>query len=393
MKSAVPPADPKNRRWSTALVCAGGVLALGLGSFLPLPHVFENPAQEASKEENRIIVSPPAPTDAKLSWEDNWRRLATEAASPARNRKLGELLEELARTDPKRALALALAEENWLARDQLRAAALQGWGATAPDDAAAWAMSQPVLGERMFCVEAVLTGAAEHPNEAVRVALQLCTNDPVAAGDYGHTVINALVEKSGDFDAARRFATAATMVDRQTFLLDSAYYQWAQHQPDRALSELAAIQDPRIRSAAMKGVVAGFSDSNPQKLADYAQALPPGQDRSDILRVALPEWVGKDPAAALQWTSRVDPDPDFDKGISTLALLPTLIEKSPQVAMELTESICDSAQRTLTRSNVFFRWAQQDFTAARTYAEATQNVEYRESMMQDLAAVEAAREK
>ena len=301
------------------------------------------------------------------------------------------MLEELARTDPKRALALAMAESNWLIRDQLRDAALRGWGAIAPDEAAGSAMAQPLMGERMRCVSAVLTGAAENPSAALRTGLRVCSADPAPSGDYGHALINALVDKTGAFDTAVQFAQAATMVDRQSYLLDSAYYQWAQHEPDRALGQLANITDPKIRDAAMKGIIEGCASANPQKLADYAAKLPEGDDRSQFLNIALPKWVGKNPEAALQWINRADPHPDYDKGVAALAMLPSLIDNRPEVAMELTDSICDTARRTLTKSNVFFQWARSDPDAARKYAESAQNPEYRETLMDDLATAIASK--
>lgn len=336
------------------------------------------------------VATVPKPLSAAEAWERRWLELVGRTNSPVRTRDLEALLEQLARTDPQRALALALAEGNWLVRDLLRNAALRGWGATAANAAADWATAQPLLGDRMQCVTAVLTGAAERPEDAVRLGLRLCAAEATPAGNYGHALINALVDKTGSFEAAARFATAATMVDRQSFLLDSAFYQWAQHEPGRALAEFDKIADPQIRDAARKGMIAGWADLDPHKLADFAQALPRGEDRSRALEIALPQWVAKEPEAALKWMSQVEPDPDFDRGIASLALKSSF-HSNPAIAMELTDSITDPAARVLTQSNVFYQWALRDLAAARKYAESVPNREQRAMLLEDLATLEAGK--
>jgi hypothetical protein len=337
-------------------------------------------------------VSAPAPrvaaknaaTTEQQKEEAAWQRLNQEPACPSRDRSLGAMLEKLARTDPQRALALAMAEGNWLLRDQLRNAALRGWGAVAPDAAADWSMAKSELGERMYCVQAVLAGAAEHPDEAVRVALRVCAADPSPAGDYGHALINALIDKSGSYEAATRFALSATMVDRQSYLVDSAFYQWAQHQPELAAAKLNEIADPKVRSSVMKGVVEGWADADAQSLATFAQTMSAGEDRTQFMSIALMQWATKNPEATLQWINQFEPHPDFDKGIAAVSLGDTLIANRPADAIELTEYIADPAKRTLTRDNAFWRWALRDPAGARKYAESVQNPEYRESMLDDL---------
>src|SRR6185503_15010494 len=112
------------------------------------------------------------------------------------------------------------------------------------------------------------------------------------------------------------------------------------------------------------------------------KALPEGDDRSRILAVALPEWVGKDPEAVIKWINESDPDPDFDRGLATLSKLQSLVESHPDVAMEVSDSITDPVQRSLTKSDIFIRWARQDYQAAEQYARSLQNPEYREMFLQ-----------
>lgn len=327
---------------------------------------------------------------ANRSWEENWTALSLTPDYPDLTRKRAALLEALAREDPQRALEIALSETNWLVRHELRAAALRGWGAVDPDAAATWALSEPLLGERIQCMSAVLTGAAEVPEEAIRVALAACEKDPQPAGDYGHALVNALVYRTGDFKSATHFALSAGMVDRQTYLIDSAFYQWSKYEPDRAFESLTQVEDSQSHDFAMKGVIAGASDANPQRLANYGRELSDGEDRSKILQIALIEWANDDPDATLDWISQADPHPDYDHGLSALALQPSLVSNDPASAMELTDFICDSVRRSIAKSNVFIRWARNDYDAAAEYVANLQNPDYREMFTTDLATVAAA---
>lgn len=376
-------------RWSTANLCACAVLAAalayGITRMVSVNAIDPSSARvaRASDKSSDAAATNSTATDRQKE-EAAWQHINQEPACPSRDRSLEAMLEKLARTDPQRALVLAMAEGNWLLRDKLRNAALRGWGAVAPDAAADWAMGQHELGERMYCVEAVLAGAVEHPDEAVRVALRVCAADPVPAGGYGHAIVNALIDKAGSYEAATRFALAATMVDRQSYLVDSAFYQWAQHQPELAAAKLNEIADPKVRSSVMKGVVEGWADADAKSLANYAQTMPEGEDRTQFMSIALMQWAGKNPEATLQWINQFDPHPDFDKGIAALSLGDTLLASRPEAALELTEYIADPAKRTLTRDNAFWRWALRDPAGARKYAESVQNPEYRESMLDDL---------
>lgn len=319
-------------------------------------------------------------TAAPGSWDRRWSELRARSGAPRRDRALAELLAELARTDPRRALALAAAESNWDLRDDLRDAALRGWGATAPEAAADWAMALR-LEERFRGVAAVLAGAAEQPDKAVPLALKLCAADPEPAAHYGHTLVSALVEQ-GAFDAATKFAAAAKTIDTQTHVLDSAYFQWAQHQPEQALAALRHATDPAIRASALQGVLEGWTAADPRRLAEYAQQLPAGEDRNRALGTVLPRWVEKDPTGATEWLNRLDPSPELDDGLAAVATLPALLAKQPLAAFDWADSISDPVKRRMTKHDVFYDWAQRDLGAAAQYAQSVNNADERAMMDQ-----------
>lgn len=377
-------------RWSTFSL-VGTSLFLTLVGY-EVGRIFSPDVKPQSSMEERVqgVTAAPTVSAVKVSspplregtdWKAHWQNLSRQRSTPARNRALGEMVEELARTDPNGALELAKAQNNWELRAALRNAALRGWGSVAPDAAATWAMDQR-LEDRMPSVDAVLAGAAAHPEEALRIATKLCVADPVPAGDYGHAVISALSDQ-GNFEAAARFAAGATMVDRQSFLLESSFRQWAEHQPDQALAGLASLDDPKIRSAAYQGLVSGWADANAHQLADYAQTLPPGEARSEALSAALPRWVEKDPAAAMDWIGRFDSSADLDQGAAAVAKLPSLAQH-PETAMEWADTISDRSKRLMTKYEVFNTWTRNDPAEARKFAENAKDTDERQMMMETL---------
>jgi hypothetical protein len=307
---------------------------------------------------------------AAVPWQDRWRESSRAPRTPARDRELAALLEELARTDPKGALARASAEENWRLRDTLRDASLRGWAAVAPDAAGDWALSLR-LEDRREAVAAVLAGAAQNPEDTVRVAKKLCQADPGPAGDYAHAAVAALVQ-AGSFEAAVRLGQEIDPA-KYPFIIKSAYYQWSQHEPDRALAAANGITDPILRGQAYAEVVSGWARADAKTLAEYALALPAGEARKQAFAEALPHWVEKDPINATEWINQFDAGPDFDEGAAAVANLPTLVSRQPAKAMEWAGTISDPTKRTETLQAVFGQWAQQDPAAARRFAEATVN--------------------
>ncbi len=370
-------------RWNTPTVVGSAaltaLLAFGLAWF-----TTEKPTSDAQSK----IVSATSPLTPKTpaspaNWTDTWQQLQKKPACSTRNKKLAALLEQLARTNPQQALALAEAESNWLLRDDLRDAALRGWGATAPDAAADWAINHR-LDQRMRYVSAVLSGAVEQPAEAVRVALRICKADPGPAADYGHALINALVDKVGSFAEATRFASTVG-TDRQQFLLDSAYFQWAKYQPEQALAAVNQIAEPTIKSSAYDGLLAGWADADATKLASLALTMPPGEDRLKAFNIALPKWIENDPTAATEWIGNQDPSPDLDTGIAAVATLPAMISQNPRLSFDWADSITDSSQRIMTKHEIFTQWALKDFKAAVEYSRNVKNPDERDMMNEALA--------
>lgn len=301
---------------------------------------------------------------ANRPWAERWAAGIALPSTPARDRQLAQLTEELARSDPKQALALSAAEPNWRLRDDLRDASLRGWAAVDPQAAGDWAR-QLRIEDRRQAVAAVLEGAASSPERAVHVALQLCSADPETAGDFGHAAVAALV-KAGAFEAALRFTTEVG-TDRHPYLLKSAFYQWAQHQPDKAFTAADTIANPVARSEALGEVFSGWAKADAKAVAEYALKLPAGEARSQALAEALPQWMEHDPAVAMEWIQNHDSGADFDHGLVALSTQPGLIASKPANALACASAISDPKQRNETMRSVIRLWLEKEPAAARQF--------------------------
>ncbi len=372
-------------RWSTftllGVTCAVSALAYLSGRQLGSKRAEEAgvSANRARPAPARAPVRPAAPNgdDARslvaeaASFDAWWARWSNAPRTPATERQMAASLEELAVRDPQRAMSLALSEGNIRLRQSLRHAVLRGWASAAPDAAAAWALALPD-GERQISLEAVFSGAARHPEDALRLGQRLCAQDPESAGDYGQFLITALTE-AGAYESAARFAATDASAHHSAWL-NAAFFQWATHQPQQALSAFGAISDPAARNSAFQGMVLGWAMANPATLATYAMQMAPGEDRAQALGQALPQWVGRDTVLASEWINQLEPSPDLDAGVAAVATLPNLVSKCPEIAVGWAESIAEPVLRANTLRAVAQQWARQDAEALRQFLSATTNL-------------------
>lgn len=367
-------------RWSTTTVLVASIAAGLVGFFCfrsPVPTAPDVPSLSVSPSHSASTPSA-APSGATTAsevpktatlapWKDRWETANAARHTPARTRELSALLEELARSDAPRALALAAAADDWRLRDLLRDAALRGWASSSPDDAGDFALTlRPE--DRRAAVAAVMQGAASRPADAVNLAVRLCRADPEPAGDYGHAAIAALVD-AGAFTEAVRFGQLVG-TEKFPFLAKSAFFQWARNQPDQALAAAAAIENPSVRAQARGEVISGWAWADARGLAEHAQTLPPGTERNEAMSAALPLWVERDPTAALTWISAHDSGPEFDHGLAAVAQLQSFVVQQPTTALGLASDISDRALRSHTQRSIFRQWALRDRSAALAYFNA-----------------------
>jgi hypothetical protein len=375
-----PPMTKPNLR-VLASVLASGALCLVAGYFLGkassaistshadaaraeahAPNAADSRVTVQRMEEKRATVPAELATETPDAGPQ-WPRLLEKVRTPQSEREMAAIVRELAMRDPAAALELVRTEQNLLLREKLLAAALQGWGAIAPDEATAWSMSLPP-GERSSAVSAVLAAVADQPDLAVRLTAHCCAQDPAHARNYGHDLVAVLAE-AGAFSAAAGFALANPELREE--LLGPAYYEWAQHQPEQALTAVNTIADRAAREAAFRGLIQGWSAGNPAAAAGYALHLSSGDERTHLFAEALPQWIKRDPVAAGTWLEQMAPARECDDGRMTLATSVDLLTKQPAVAARWAATIVDSELRATTLLAVTKEWLSHDPAGARQF--------------------------
>lgn len=306
------------------------------------------------------------------NFSARWKDWQSQPRTPATELDAEHALQDLARHDPVRALALALGETNVMLRERLRNAVLKGWAAESPEQAADWTLTLPVADRRPALV-AVFSGAVEHPEAAARLGKKLCAQVPEEAGDYGQLLISALTE-FGAYETAAHFAQESGSEHGPAWL-NAAYYQWAMRQPESALKAFGGIADSATRSHAFLGLTAGWAEANPAAVASYALNLPAGADRAAALGQMLSQWAMRDPLTASEWMLKnLNPSADLDGGVAAVASLPSLVSRRPEIAIGWAESIADPALRVTTLTTVARLWAERDPDGMRRYLQSTSSL-------------------
>ncbi|HYP16245.1 MAG TPA: hypothetical protein VEQ65_03460, partial [Opitutus sp.] len=227
-----------HRRWSTLHLAAACLASASLGYVLVRDRSRDfreaNPSTAPTRLANSVqpvaastqpesaassAASPSSSVPAAPSVDTiavTWRQLSQIERTPASERAMADFIEQLALADSARALALANAEPNWRTRRDLTHAVLRGWATGSARAAAEWAGTLPEA-ERSLALQAVFAGAAQRPNDAIRVARELSAANPQMAGDYGQGLVTGLSE-AGDFEAAVNFAAADVSEHRAGWL-------------------------------------------------------------------------------------------------------------------------------------------------------------------------------
>lgn len=302
------------------------------------------------------------------SPEELWQRLASVRRAPASERDMAEFLEGLATHDAKLAMALASTEANNRLCNSLKEAVLRGWASVSPDDAAAWALAL-TDGERQTAIEIVFFGAAKQPELAIKLGVRLCTDDPGSASDYGQFLIHGLTEL-GSYEEAARFAVEARFGNQDAWL-NLAFSEWASHDPEQALAAYEKITDLQVRNAAFPGVIEGWVMANPASAAAYAARMAPGDDRTQVLGQALPQWASRDPLAASEWLGKnIEPGQDLNATVAAVTAMPNFVNQHPEMAVKWAEKITEPVLRTNTMRAIAQQWVQRDPIGLRRYLDA-----------------------
>lgn len=360
---------PHQRRslWSYLwLIVISAALAGGAGFYAGRRAGAQRDVAESprlSREETKTTPTTQS-TTFNSSGEKNrnsWQEFLRTPATSKRNEAMAAWLEQLAATDPVRAMQLAQAESNRHLREQLLAAALRGWGRGVPDAAAGWALAQGEPSARANALRAVFAGVVDRPEEAVRIGRLAFERDPNSATEHGVALIDALVD-AGHYAVASRVASESSPA-RPVWVIE-AFAKWSTLQPEEAARAAAALPEGEIRTDALRGTANGWGEVDPGGLSQFLTALPASETRRELLGHSLRQWVTTDPVAASKWINGVELGPDMDEGVAAVA---TMSSMKPEVATSWAESIESLQLRSETLATVLREWGRTDPKAAAQY--------------------------
>lgn len=372
-----------SQRWSTfsllSLTLVAGLSAFLIGriSVHDWPTTIDEEALAMSVHSQPKTSSKAAevlPPDSRSETERpqiNWAKLSAQPRTPRVEAEMAAAMEKMSESDAQCALSLAEAEPNFRLRSTLLRAALQGWGKTNPDAAAAWVQSQTVI-DRDQAATALLQGAIQNPDKAMSVTTSLMQNDPSHAAQYGSDLIWAFAD-SGKFSEAADFAVSGAENNRSDWTL-AAYSRWAEFQPQSAVAGAMQLQDPALRQAALDAVIVGWSPTDPRGMAEFAlKDLSPEQQGSALSR-ALSFWADSDPTAAATWINQKSLGAASDPGVAEIAMSPQLTQQ-PDIAASWAKTITDPILRSRTLVSILQSWARLNPTAARHYLETSADIQ------------------
>ena len=254
----------------------------------PMDAVVSNP-QEATSTVDALVAPPSRTTRAALV------QLESQPPSPGRDAELAAAIERLAVTDPASALSRALAETHRWRRAGFVSAALRGWAAGAPEEAAQWALARP-SGERESALAAVLAGAAKGDPQA---AVALGRRDPAMGSlAFRSTVIGwAQTEAVSLADFAVRLPAG----NNRTYALGEALRQWVDQDPVGLAGWLDRFEPNRDLDEAVSQVALQpfLAERRPGVAVSWAESITDRHLRSETLGRIVQAWATTDRAGAL----------------------------------------------------------------------------------------------
>lgn len=137
---------------------------------------------------------------------------------------------------------------------------------------------------------------------------------------------------------------------------------------------------------------------NPEKVAELAQSLAPGEQKDQMLDQLARGWAAKDPDAARAWASQRSNAEERDR---LLEIINTVREKrdsadvpESQIVADLTEALIHSGadeSKQLQVENLTQKWATKNLSAALDWVKQQPASEIHDNLIQRIAVIEAAK--
>jgi hypothetical protein len=210
---------------------------------------------------------------------------------------MGSIAEIMALSDPGRRLETLMAHVTALPLSDLPGA-IENLRRTAPD----W---DP---EAKAALHFMLTRWAREDPEAALASLdQLGSRQ---RGDFASSVLSGIAAVNPDRATAWLADPANKLVDFPLMghiLAGTIGREWLRRDPEAALAWAAQLPDSQ-RGGAYTGILVTLAGTNPNRAAETAARLEPGETRRNLLADIGESWARTDPQAALTWVQSLSPE-------------------------------------------------------------------------------------
>jgi len=206
-----------------------------------------------------------------------------------------------------------------------------------------------------------------HPSRGPSTRLLPPSLPKVPAVPIGPARVHGAWDFTGqEFHGLGRQSLSATI---DADVLASVEAAWNSGEYPKAAALVMTWPELNDRRQILRLLLADWVDARPVSAAEFAQGLSAGVERREMLEVVIREWCERDVAAAGAWLIALTPHSDQDGAIAAIATCSVLVEQRPDIALSWAESIGAPTARWEVAATVAEAWARRDLTAAVRYFE------------------------
>ncbi len=303
---------------------------------------------------------------ARDDWDAayNWSRNLEDASF--NDYLANALLEQLASTDPQRALTIAQSRGDQFfksARNKL----FKTWSQKNPADAVRWFTPQLSVDDvnRWDFQNAAALWIAASPNEALDWLSQIGP----ANNNSSRTLIESMLHQVSIIpEAAKGLADAllkrADLTDQNKLLTNLLAY-WQNRDGAATLAWLDSLKDERKRGELVDQIIRRWGISDGLTRVEFNLRLPEGGQRSDAIKSSLTSWAKSNPDDALAWIEK-HPKPEYAQIIDSIqgVRVGNLATTDLQGALGRWQELPEGDAKKTAMGPIVDSWSKQDPVAA-----------------------------
>ena len=154
--------------------------------------------------------------------------------------------------------------------------------------------------------------------------------------------------------------------EEQSQFIRTVLGEWAQREPEAAISQLLSLPEG-LRDQAARNVVEIVARNDPDQARLIAERLPPGRGRDQALSLVAVNWAGRDPGAAADFARNLSEGAAADAWPN---IARTWMQRGePSVTAQWVAQLPEGPARSGAARNVIDQWAKSDPAAAAQWLE------------------------